>query len=283
MLSGATLLNYRGRYSTREYAAKRIHKTLIPFLAWNLIWYVVLCVIRDGEPFDLVVLISKVISNGVVDVYWFFFPLFSVYISIPFLSLLIDNRRALWALVVCSFLLESLFPQISSLFGLPWNFELGVPVMSGYLILVVLGYLLSTEDLSARKRALIYLVGVIVLTFKFVYTLLASEATFAYDKTLAGYTGFASVMQSAAVFVWFKYHDWSRLEKYGHLIARLASCTFGVYLIHYPILHVVVFGWMGIPMASIAFRLFGAALFFAMLLMAVMLLKRIPYVKNLMP
>ena len=283
MLTGATLLCYRERYSTREYAAKRVRKTLVPFLAWNLIWYVVLCVMRDGEPFDPIVLLSRVMSNSVVDVYWFFFPLFAVYITIPFLSLLVDNRRALWGLVACSFLLGSLLPQVFSMFSIPWNYELGVPMMSGYLILVVLGHLLSTEDLDSRQRTLIYLVGALALAFKFAYTLLASEATSAYDKTLAGYTGFASVMQSVAVFVWFRYCDWSLLEKHRSLIAKLASCSFGVYLIHYPILHVVVFGWMGIPVTSVAFRLLGAAIFFVVILLAVLQIKRIPYLRELVP
>lgn len=283
MLTGATLLRYRERYSTREYAIKRMRKTLIPFLAWNLIWYVALYVIRNGEPFDLVNLISKVMTNEVVNVYWFFFPLFSAYISIPFLSLLADDRRVLWNLAACTFLVGSLLPQIFALFGIPWNYELNVPVLSGYLLLVILGYLLSAESITVSARRLIYLVGALALAFKFVYTLLASEASFTYDKTLAGYTGFAAVAQSVAVFVWFRYHDWSRLEKRNRIIARLASCTFGVYLVHYPILNVVVFGRMGVPTTSVAFRVAGAPIFFIVILLLILLIKRIPYLREIIP
>ena len=36
MISGATLINYRKRYTTMEYFKKRISKTVIPFLFWNI-------------------------------------------------------------------------------------------------------------------------------------------------------------------------------------------------------------------------------------------------------
>ena len=37
MVSGATLIDYRERYTTKQYAMKRIQKTLIPFIIWSLI------------------------------------------------------------------------------------------------------------------------------------------------------------------------------------------------------------------------------------------------------
>ena len=36
MLTGATLMDYRKKYSTKEYFIKRFTKTLIPFIAWSL-------------------------------------------------------------------------------------------------------------------------------------------------------------------------------------------------------------------------------------------------------
>lgn len=39
MLSGATLLGYRSRYSTRDFLKKRFLRTFVPFLSWSLITY----------------------------------------------------------------------------------------------------------------------------------------------------------------------------------------------------------------------------------------------------
>ena len=37
MISGANLLDYRERYSTKEYFIKRIKKTVIPFIVWSIV------------------------------------------------------------------------------------------------------------------------------------------------------------------------------------------------------------------------------------------------------
>ena len=37
MISGATLIDYRERYTTIEFFKKRISKTLLPFLVWSVV------------------------------------------------------------------------------------------------------------------------------------------------------------------------------------------------------------------------------------------------------
>lgn len=37
MLSGATLIEYRAKYTTRTFLKKRVEKTLIPFVAWSFL------------------------------------------------------------------------------------------------------------------------------------------------------------------------------------------------------------------------------------------------------
>lgn len=37
MLSGATLMDYRDRYTTKEFLRRRARRTLVPFLAWSVI------------------------------------------------------------------------------------------------------------------------------------------------------------------------------------------------------------------------------------------------------
>ena len=43
MISGATLLNYRKRYTTAVFFKKRFGKTLVPFLIWSVISAIWLC------------------------------------------------------------------------------------------------------------------------------------------------------------------------------------------------------------------------------------------------
>ena len=44
MITGATLIDYRERYSTKQYVEKRIQKTVVPFLIWSVIGVVYLII-----------------------------------------------------------------------------------------------------------------------------------------------------------------------------------------------------------------------------------------------
>ena len=53
MISGATLLNYRKRYTTAVFFKKRFGKTLVPFLIWSVIsaiWYYRISRKTGGHP-----------------------------------------------------------------------------------------------------------------------------------------------------------------------------------------------------------------------------------------
>lgn len=67
MLSGATLMRYRDRYDTRTFFKRRILRTFLPFLIWNLVWY--LLPLDLGKGYSLQGFISGVMSNGIETVY----------------------------------------------------------------------------------------------------------------------------------------------------------------------------------------------------------------------
>ena len=39
MLSGASLLNYRTKYSTKTFFVKRLKKTVVPYCVWSLLFF----------------------------------------------------------------------------------------------------------------------------------------------------------------------------------------------------------------------------------------------------
>ena len=282
MLTGATLMRYREKYDTKTFFKKRLLRTAVPFLAWNAIWYMK-GVAFDGYAVSLPTFFSMMMSNEIVSIYWFFFPLFAIYLSMPALSLLSDHVGVLKYLVAGSFVLQSLAPQLCSLLGLSWNSSLTVLVASGHLLFVLLGYLLSTQELSKRTRLTIYALGLFGLLLRFTCTLVSSEAAGDLDRTFFNYLGFPSVLYSVGIFTWFKYHDWSWLEGKAKLIAAVSACSFGIYLIHRPILQSVVFGVMGVPTTSVAFRLAGALAFYLVLLAVVWAWRKVPGLRKLMP
>ena len=123
MLTGAKLFEYRQRYSTKEYVKKRIIRTVIPFLFWN-VFYIFLGIVLNNSKNNLRDFISAFINSEFQGRYWFFFPLFAIYAAIPIISLLLNvegHRKYLWYLVGMSFGFSWFLRPILIVLGIKFN------------------------------------------------------------------------------------------------------------------------------------------------------------------
>ena len=99
MLTGATLLDYRDRYDTKTFLQKRFSKTFIPFLFWSLFAFVIkIFSAENPKEYFLGAMRVEKIFNGIFnteyqEVFWFFIPLFCVYLSIPLLSAIPKEKK----------------------------------------------------------------------------------------------------------------------------------------------------------------------------------------------
>lgn len=86
MVSGATLIDYSDRYSTKVFFAKRIKKTVIPFLVWSMIGLAFSCLVLKTVNFADIgkrYIVNSTFDASIVTVYWFFPSLFCVYLCMP--------------------------------------------------------------------------------------------------------------------------------------------------------------------------------------------------------
>lgn len=238
MLSGATLLRYRERYSTREFLKKRFTRTFVPFLLWSLIALVWKVATRQlPAPQGPRTIINLIFMTQIIDIYWFFIPLFAIYLAIPVLSLLADGKHdnVLWYALGVSFITISVLPCLLPLMGIQFNPSLSFPLMQGYLMFPVLGYLLSKTEFSKAARRTIYVLGLLGFATRLVSTLVISPQIGQLYQVFWGLTNFPTVFLSVAVFVFFKQVNWNRFistEKRARAISKIASCSFGIYLLH---------------------------------------------------
>ena len=109
MLTGAKLMNYRQRYSTKEYIQKRFQRIFIPFIFWNIFYIIYQRLVNPSASFHSVKeFISMFFNSEFQNRYWFFFPLFSIYAAIPVISLVLqvkNHRKYLWFAVYATFIL----------------------------------------------------------------------------------------------------------------------------------------------------------------------------------
>lgn len=282
MLTGATLMGYREKYSTKQFFKKRLLRTALPFIIWS----VINACIKRINPFEIGAkeFISRIFLSQIENVYWFFIPLFSIYLAMPILSLLKDNKKILWYMAGGAFFLTSLFPPLFDLVGVKWNFSLSMLTMGGYLLFPVLGYLLSTTEFSRKQRWGIYVLGVFGALLRYGVTFHLSTRDGIINKTFFSYTGFYSVFLACAVFVFFKHSGICKRiaenQTVAGLFSKLAGCSFGVYLIHMIILRLL--GKI-IPQNCWEWRLLVPFLIYIICLVIVLAVKKIPIVKWIFP
>ena len=284
MISGATLMNYRERYSTKIFLKKRFLKVGIPFFAWSGM-LLIKDILNGGvvlkQPVG-VSFVETIMNIQVLNVYWFFPVIFSIYMIIPVLSLIKDNRRVLWYCVACMFMLYSVLPILCKWLQIQWYSGWKFPVDSAVLY-VILGYLLSTEKLNKKRRIVIYTLGICGALIRYLYTYFASIALDDVNRDLFGYEYFPAVLLSVAVFVFVKTHSWKKIKNsiWNKYIVKIASCSFGIYLIHIPIMNFES-NILHFPQ-NILWRSVGVCMTYIVALISVSVMKKIPVVKYIVP
>lgn len=284
MLTGATLMEYRDRYDTKTFLRKRFERTVIPFVGWSLILYLLVSVPLEGAHLGPRSFIDMLVNCQIEQVYWFFPPLFSIYLSMPLLSRLAKNEDTILYAVLVSFVLASVMPYLCKAIGIQWGGSLSISAFSGMLLYVGLGYLLSKHDLSVGQRRVVYALGIASMVFRYAYTDYFSSLIGAVDRLFFSYSAFPAVFQGAAVFVFFKNMGKVKLgDGARRALSTLSSCSFGVYLIHKPILDHIVMGLLGVSVQSVLLRTLGVAALYLVCVALVYVMRKLPVIKRIVP
>jgi surface polysaccharide O-acyltransferase-like enzyme len=285
MLSGATLLNYRQRCTTKEFFRRRLLRAVVPFLLWSLIAFA--WALRSGlYPTGIQDFLSGILNTRFMAPYWFFLPLFSVYLAMPVLSLLADNRRVLWYMAVAGFVTIFVLPPTLRLVGADSNDLLEFPLTGGgYVVYAIVGYLLATAELGRSRRALIYGLGFGSVVFACVATVFLTMRRGSPDHAFWEYLYWPSLLFSSAVFVLFQQIRWERLfasERSRRALSVVAAASLGVYLVHVYGINAVS-RLSGLDAYSLSFRLLTPFAVYLGGLLIVLALKRVPVLKGLVP
>ena len=287
MLSGANLLNYREKYDTKHFFKKRILKVLIPFVFWALIMFIWkkctgqinanLNSIKDYANFFL--------SNKEEPTYYFIFEILGIYLTMPLLSRLAkkEYRGTLWLTVGIFFVFNATIPNILGLFQINWNSSFSVKI-GGWIIYVIIGYLLSTQDLTKKQKAFIYIFAIVGLIYRYLTTFYLSKIAGTVVKTTWGYTSWHCILLASSVFLIVKDLKLSNLENntIQNLIQKTSSCSLGIYLIHMIVRYYEI-KLLNINTVSWQFRTIGVLTTYLISLIIVYLLKKIPIIKRIVP
>lgn len=290
MLSGATLMNYREKYDTKTFFKKRFTKILIPFLFWAIfmfVWEIATNQINPSNYANIKDWLNAFFSNKEQSIYYFMFEILGVYLTMPLMSLLTkkEYRKTLWLVVVLFFIFNGFIPNILEMFEIKWNEAFGIR-FNGYLIYVILGYLLSTGDLGKKQKYVIYIGAIIGLIYRYITTFILSKNLGYVVKTSWGYFSWHCILLSCAVFIFVKNLNFDdkfiEKTKLTKVLSIISSCSFGIYLIHMIVKYYITYllNWNAY---SWSYRSIGIIVVYFISFIIVYILKKIPIIKKIVP
>lgn len=289
MISGALLIDYPNRYTTKVFLKKRVKKTLIPYTAWCLIGIVYLIFRKALETNSLSIktVISMIINNEVLPIYWFFPTILSVYILTPVLTYIPENKRkSCFEYIILSMLILNVaVPFFCGIFRLsPGQIQFPVTTIC---LFYISGYYVD-KYLNPKMFMTLYFAGFIGFLVLLVGTITASYKAGNLDQTYMGYTNLPCYLYSVGIFCMFKQvssvytqHAYAR-RIFGRIVALFADETLGIYLVHWYVLDSIGIHF-GLNYADFMYRIPVGIVVFFLSWLFVKVLRAIPIVKCIVP
>lgn len=302
MLTGATLIDYQKRCSTKTFFKKRFFKTVIPFLTWSVfallwssrktLWAMMLGEPNNGLGWTVGSVLDGILNTKFRDIYWFFIPLFCIYLVIPLLGSIPEKRRVkiFTYIIAVSIPLNYVIPFVLSLlskyasFNMAWTYT----VYNGfqYMIYPLIGYVLHKKTLKPKYRAMIYAAAIVGFLAHLLGTYYTSRAEGGVVSLFKGYYNLPCLLHSAGVFLLLKnISERIKSEKVNRFFGWFQGYTFPIYLIHRYFLDVFEenLHFIHLERASLLYVVGATVLAIVLSMLTTRLLRFIPGLRHIVP
>lgn len=304
MLSGATLIDYQDRYSTKEFFRKRYYKTVIPFIFWSVVgllwayretlWAMIVGKPNNGLNWTFLSITDGIINTKFRDIYWFFIPLFCVYMIIPlFASVKKEKRIKVFAyLIGISFVINFAIPFGLSLLkryaeiDFRWTYKIYVGFE--YLFYVLVGYVIHKTDIKLKHRLIIYAVAIAgllthILGTYYETTINGHGSVVSFFK---GYYNLPCAVYSIGIYLFIKQAAAKiKSQKTIKFFSYLQGYTFPIYLIHRYYLDVFEknLHLINLERASLVYVVSATILALILSVLTTMILRKLPVLRHIVP
>lgn len=253
MLSGTLLINKRD--SLKTFFKKRLSRIFIPFIFWVMV-YVAYSSIRITHGFDLSYAIDIFFgtSSTLGVAFWFIWMIMIAYIGIfiinKFISFGMEKHEGFDSMFIGILTIISLIYISGVHFHLFSPYSSKITYFISFMSYIVIGYFIAHNDyleliMSADKLALVtaalFLITYLNYIFGYVVPMSQSHSHF----TALGYFNLKTLFMSVNFFLAFKYMSKARYldrienNPLGKALSYISAYSFGIYLSHYMILHIM--------------------------------------------
>lgn len=229
MISGA--VSFGKDIIIKDLYQKRILKVAIAYVLWNVFYSASHNLARPfitGQEIDWYAFGNEIIEGRYH--LWYCRMIIGIYILIPVLKYVIRDKIILKYTLVVLFVFSIMIPSVQSFFEWKWldNIIRDVGIdNSKYIFFFLLGYYLSTVQMSSKCERIIIYLGIcseVIVTLCQVY-IMANNA--GWNK-VAELGDILLVLISASLFLLFKKFKWKKNSQ----IKRISELCFGIYLVH---------------------------------------------------
>lgn len=281
MISGYLLLPFKKEYSLGEYYKKRIGRILVPLVFWSLVLPIAFFLYYSGPGADSACPSLNPASfdsgNLLFSFYrfffnfgyettalWYLYMLIGLYLALPIVNSWLktaskkDVQVVLWIWfatlfipyirVVATLVGISGDPGFAQLWGeCSWNVFGPFHYLSGFMGYMLLAWYLKEYPLNwswpktLTIGALTYLAGYAVTSFGYIFVQSKFPGDYTYLEIPWTMCGINVALQAFGVYIVV-----SKLKiKSSPRLARAASLMFGIYLCHFPFVH-MAYDWFNI-------------------------------------
>ncbi|MCP4138278.1 MAG: acyltransferase family protein [bacterium] len=247
MISGALLLSGKTDLPVAVFLKKRIRRVLIPLLSWGVIYTLWNHreLVAAFAPLPLKDIAVGYIQGPIFFHLWFVYMILGLYFIAPVLRVYIkgaDKSNLKYFIILC-FIATSVYGFISKFFGITVGVK--IEFFTGYTGYFVLGYYLHNYELRVRDKRIIYLLAYAGLFITFLgtsyFTYKNNGAYFDYFHTYLSPNVFFT---SLGIYIFMKDLNWSKFLstkiRFNKSIAEFSSLSFGIYLVHVLIFHMLM-------------------------------------------
>ncbi len=288
MITGATLLDFYDKYNLSKYFSKRIKKTVIPLVAWTFIGIAYrIWVAHNIQSSDVTprFVLDGLTRFNIVNLYWFFGPLFCAYLCIPVFAAVPREKKnqVFLYIAIASLVFNVAVPFVNNVFALDIACPLSLSVGSSYLLYILVGYLLSHNDINFKFRLLSYLLAVAGLLTHMIGTYKLSMASGQINGLYKGYVNIPCFFYSVGVFIAIKYvSSYIKNGMFWKFVNWVGGYTFPLYLMQWFFMDLIT-RFTHINTYSLYYRLGAPIPITIAIILVTYLLRKIPFVRMIVP
>jgi surface polysaccharide O-acyltransferase-like enzyme len=238
MVSGAFFLDANRTYTLKKLFKHNILRIITAYIFWSAA-YAIYTNLLQFKTINHTVIINIIKSFLVGHFHlWFLFTLVCIYLIVPFLRKICENKKLEQYFLLLFFIFTLCFNLLTSFIQKPLitailkNMNFYFPL--GYAGYFVLGHYLVHYTIKAKHEWIIYLTGVLSVIFTILITYSLSVGKHSAQNTLYNYLLPSTCFEAMAVFTFFK-NRVSKLKLSGKatsLALLMSKLSFGMYLVH---------------------------------------------------